>query len=100
MRRMACMWRVTVTIPGAEARRAAGVRQAAPLRYTLVREAGRWRLYQPLDEPAAASVTMDGDLAWRLFTKGIPKAEAIARSTLEGDRRLAGQVFDTVSIIA
>ena len=71
------------------------------LRYSLVREAGRWGLYQPMDGAApAASVTIDGDVAWRLFTKGIPKAEAISRSILEGDRRLAERVFDTVSIIA
>lgn len=71
-----------------------------PRRYALVREAGRWGLYQSVDARATATVTMDGDAAWRLFTKGIPKAEAIARSTLEGDRRLAERVFDTVSIIA
>ena len=43
---------------------------------------------------------MDGEVAWRLFTKGIPKAEAISRSALEGDRRLGERVFDTVAIIA
>ena len=84
---------VAVTFPGVGAR-------AAPLRYALVREAGGWGLYQPLDAAAAAAVTIDGDVAWRLFTKGIPRAEAMARSALEGDRRLAERVFDTVSIIA
>jgi uncharacterized protein (TIGR03083 family) len=70
------------------------------LRYSLVREGARWELLQSLDAPAAASVTMDDEVAWRLFTKGIPKAEAISRSTLAGDRHLAEKVFDTVSIIA
>jgi uncharacterized protein (TIGR03083 family) len=85
---------VVVSIPGV------GAQGLAPLRYALVRETGRWGLCQPVDTPAAASVTMDGDVAWRVFTKGIPKADAIARSTLEGDRRLTERVFDTVSIIA
>jgi hypothetical protein len=77
-----------------------GAEQAPPLRYSLVRAAGHWGLYQPLDEAAAASVTIDGDVAWRLFTKGISKADAMSRSILEGDRWLAERVFDTVSIIA
>jgi uncharacterized protein (TIGR03083 family) len=85
---------VLVSVP------AVGAQSPAPLRYSLVREAGRWGLYQPVDVRASATVTMDGDVAWRLFTKGIPKAEAIARSALEGDQLLAERVFDTVSIIA
>ena len=43
---------------------------------------------------------MDTETAWRLFTKGIPKSEAVARSTISGDRALAGRVMDTVAIIA
>ncbi len=85
---------VAVTMPSV------GAQGLAPLRYALLREAGHWGLYQPLDEAAVASVTIDGDVAWRLFTKGIPRVEAVSRSTLEGDRRLAELVFDTVSTIA
>lgn len=84
---------VVITMPDV------GARQAA-LQYSLVREGAQWILYQPWEAPAAASVIMDGDVAWRLFTKGIPKAEAISRSTLEGDLRLGERVFDAVSIIA
>jgi len=72
----------------------------APLRYDLIRDAGAWRLVQPLDSEPDAVVTTDGDTAWRVFTKGIAKADAIALSTLEGDSGLAEKVFDAVSIIA
>jgi len=85
---------VAVKMPGV------GAEQAPPLRYSLVREGGRWGLYQPVDARESASVTLDGDVAWRVFTKGIPKTEARARSRLEGDRRLGAKVFDTVAIIA
>jgi len=71
-----------------------------PRRYSLIRGGGHWGLYEPAHVPAAASVTMAGDVAWRVFTKGIPRAAAMARSTLEGDRRLAERVFDAVAIIA
>jgi uncharacterized protein (TIGR03083 family) len=43
----------------------------APLRYDLVRGAGAWRLFPPLDSDADAEVTMPADTAWRVFTKGI-----------------------------
>ena len=38
--------------------------------------------------------------AWRLFTKGIGKDEAIQHATISGNELLARKVFDTVSIIA
>jgi uncharacterized protein (TIGR03083 family) len=70
------------------------------LEYSLLRRSGAWELLQPIDAEADASVSMDGDTAWRVFTKGIAKADAIALSTLDGDQDLAEKVFDTVSIIA
>ena len=70
------------------------------LDYSLVRRGDAWDLLQPIDAEADASVSMDGDTAWRVFTKGIAKPEAIALSSLDGDEGLAEKVFDTVSIIA
>jgi uncharacterized protein (TIGR03083 family) len=70
------------------------------LEYSLLRRAGVWELLQPVEAEADASVSMDGDTAWRVFTKGITKPEAIALSTMDGDQDLAEKVFDTVSIIA
>jgi uncharacterized protein (TIGR03083 family) len=70
------------------------------LQYSLVRRGGAWRLLQPLGSDPGATVAMDGDTAWRLFTKGIAKQEAISRSRIEGDQALGEKLFDTVSIIA
>jgi hypothetical protein len=70
------------------------------LEYSLVRGAGRWELHQPIDAEADSSVSIDGDTAWRVFTKGINRREAIALSTLDGNETLAEKVFDTVSIVA
>lgn len=77
-----------------------GARHAAHLRYDLIRDAGAWCLTQPLDSDPDAEAIIPADTAWRVFTKGITKPEAIALSTLEGDANLAERVFDTVSIIA
>jgi uncharacterized protein (TIGR03083 family) len=68
--------------------------------WSLVREAAGWRLVKPVEAEAHASVEIDQDVAWRLFTKGISAEEAGGRATLSGDQKLAAQVLETVSIIA
>jgi uncharacterized protein (TIGR03083 family) len=70
------------------------------LQYSLVRRGGAWHLLQPFDSDPDASVTIDGDTAWRLFTKGIGRPDAVSRSVIEGERALAEKLFDTVAIIA
>jgi uncharacterized protein (TIGR03083 family) len=77
-----------------------GAQGLAPLPWSLVRDAGRWSLYDSCPNEAAATVRMDGDTAWHLFTNGISKEEALARVRIEGDVRLGGKVLETVSIIA
>lgn len=48
----------------------------------------------------AATVTIEQDAAWRLWTRGITRDEALRHMRLEGDRTLANRVLDMVSIIA
>jgi hypothetical protein len=45
-------------------------------------------------------VTIDQEMAWRLFTKGPDKQEARASATVVGDQRLGLKALDMVSIIA
>ena len=66
----------------------------------LQREQEIWVLGKDATSPADATVVLDQESAWRLFTKGISKEEAIQGSTLNGNETLARKVFDTVSIIA
>jgi len=73
---------------------------SAPVQWSLVREPPRWSLFDSCPVEPTAIVRMDGDTAWRLFTKGISKSEALARVRIEGDARLGGKVLETVSIIA
>lgn len=68
--------------------------------WSLVHRDGVWTLGAGIESMAAGTVTMDGDTAWRLFTKGISKNDALAKSTITGAEDLAETVFDTVSIIA
>jgi hypothetical protein len=77
-----------------------GPEGSPPVQWSLVREGGRWSLFDSAPVQPVATVRTDGDTAWRLFTKGITKAEALARVRIEGDRHLGEKVLETVSIIA
>jgi uncharacterized protein (TIGR03083 family) len=59
-----------------------------------------WELDADENSAASATVTIDQEVAWRLFTKGIAKEEARRAAKIEGDPELAAHVFDTVSILA
>jgi len=73
---------------------------APPVQWSLVREVTRWSLFDSATLEPSATVRMDGDTAWRLFTKGLTKPEALARTKISGDQALGEKILDTVSIIA
>lgn len=76
------------------------VRGASGGDWSVVREPAGWTLYAGAPSSPAARVDLDQDAAWRLFTRGIPAAEAQRAVTLRGDERLARHVFQAVAIIA
>ena len=63
-------------------------------------EAGRWSLRSGSSDDAAATVDLDQDVAWRLFTRGISPEDARPKVTIRGDRARGEQALRTVSIIA
>lgn len=68
--------------------------------YHLVRGADRWELYAHSDLPPTATVILNPDTAWRLFTKGISGDDAKKQAVIEGDTMLADHLFNTIAIIA
>jgi uncharacterized protein (TIGR03083 family) len=68
--------------------------------WTAVRSADRWRLDTGHDQPAAATVTIDQDLAWRLFTKGASPETARAQARIDGDPALGTPLLSMVSVLA
>lgn len=70
--------------------------------WNLLREGATWQLYAEVEQPSHALITLDGDTAWRLFTKGITPEEAQRRGniTIEGNEKLAAPFLNTVAIIA
>ncbi len=67
--------------------------------WSIQRANDQWQMSNTLRE-ATAEVTIPNDIAWRVVTKGIPRADAISRSSLSGDRALAEHVFSMLSIMA
>jgi uncharacterized protein (TIGR03083 family) len=66
----------------------------------LLRKEARWSLFTETSIPPIATTTIDQKTAWKLFTKGIDKATAKSKASVQGDAGLASHIFDTVSIIA
>jgi uncharacterized protein (TIGR03083 family) len=68
--------------------------------WAVAREEPGWMLYTGATPQPAATVTLDQDLAWRVFTKGVSPQEARRTARLTGDPRLGAVVLETVAIIA
>ncbi len=98
------VWALPKTYAGVDAPAGANVRLhitgASGGTWTVMREAARWALYEGLAPQPAAGVTINQDLAWRLFTKGIDPDVAERSAQIDGDYQLGWQALNTVSIIA
>jgi len=61
--------------------------------------ASEWWLYEGDVDMPQASVSIPDDIAWRIFTKGIPIENAIQQVRLSGNLDLAAMVLETISLI-
>jgi len=68
--------------------------------WSVVKKSRGWTLYSGVVATPDAQVTMDQDVAWRLFTRGMSHEDALSQSSLLGDQALALKIFEAVSIIA
>ena len=68
--------------------------------WSLVRGNGVWELKDEVDTPAAATVRIYQDLAWRLWTKGSDLEVERRRIRVNGDSGLAEPALHAVAIIA
>jgi uncharacterized protein (TIGR03083 family) len=68
--------------------------------WTLLRSAEKWQLFEGIGENDAAAVTITAENAWKVFTKGIRGADALACAEIRGDRAFGERVLQTVSVIA
>ena len=67
--------------------------------WTLARAGGDWKLFAGAAPAASATVELDQDAAWRLFTKGLSPEAARGRLHVEGDARYAGPLLGYLAIM-
>ena len=60
----------------------------------------QWILSKSSDAVPAAHTTIEGDIAWKLFTKSWRRKDAMAYVTMKGDAMLAEPVLDMISVMA
>lgn len=72
----------------------------AGARWLLQQEDKAWKLYIGETEQADAELVIDQEIAWRLFTKGVSKQDALSAAEISGDRVLAMKALEMVSVIA
>src|SRR5206468_6378462 len=58
-------------------------------RWALRRERHAWTLYVAASTRPSAEIVIDEETAWRLFTKGIHREQALSKAELIGDKALA-----------
>lgn len=67
--------------------------------WLLQKKNSKWSFAATLQNPPAARVEIQQQIAWRVFTKGIDRPSAIAQSNIEGDRALGEHVFHLTAIV-
>jgi uncharacterized protein (TIGR03083 family) len=67
--------------------------------WLLTRSDSAWSFAQTRPTKIAARVVIPQEIAWRVFTKGIARPDAIAQSSLEGERNLAERIFHLTAIV-
>ena len=67
--------------------------------WVALRHDGDWKLGTAPGRTVDATVELDEDHAWRLFTKGISKEEARREARVKGNEALAERALDTLSIL-
>jgi uncharacterized protein (TIGR03083 family) len=65
----------------------------------LLRDEHYWKLVLDSRTAPAAEVILPQDVAWRVFTKGVDRANARAQAVIRGDASLAEPIFATTAII-
>lgn len=60
---------------------------------------GHWQFTDDPDE-IATTIELDSDTSWKLFTKALPKEEALKRVIISGDQKLGDPIFGMLSVIA
>jgi uncharacterized protein (TIGR03083 family) len=65
----------------------------------LLRDSTAWRLVAAPEGRLIAETTIPQEIAWRVFTKGISREDAVRQVRVSGDLDLARHVLETIAIV-
>jgi len=68
--------------------------------WSLICKAQNWELFEGHQGGSGTDVRIAAENAWKIFTRGIGRADALARAEIRGDRNLGQRVLETVAVIA
>ena len=60
----------------------------------------KWELIPPNTQSPDCEVRIKDENAWKIFTKGIKKEEAIRESEIIGNKKLGEKIFDMIAVMA
>lgn len=87
-----------------QARTGTAVRIAVTLdeviEWFLIKMEDQWIIRETIEGEPEASVTLDADTAWKLFTKAIKPHEALVLAHLTGNKELAGITLNLIAVMA
>ncbi|MBX0289661.1 maleylpyruvate isomerase N-terminal domain-containing protein [Hymenobacter sp. HSC-4F20] len=66
----------------------------------LLRAEGAWKLGLNYHGPVTAAVELAGEVAWRLFTKSLPRATAASHLIFQGPPSLTDPLYSLVTVMA
>lgn len=59
-----------------------------------------WELITSTKQEPISEVKIRDNYAWKIFTKGVKREEAIANSEIIGDKKLGEKIFDMIAVMA
>jgi uncharacterized protein (TIGR03083 family) len=68
--------------------------------WCITRSDSRWNLEAKVVADPACEVVLDADVAWRLWTKGLPASDAPSRIAIHGDAQLAAPLLAMTCVMA
>ena len=74
--------------------------QGAVNEHRIIRMNNEWMLTEASEAPAAATIIMNPDTAWKVFSKGIRPETAMEQVTILGDQDLGRTALDMVAVMA
>lgn len=74
--------------------------QGAVNEHRIIRMNNEWVLTEASEAPAAATIIMNPDTAWKVFSKGIRPETAMEQVTILGDQDLGRTALDMVAVMA